>query len=39
MTIILGGVLMIVNSGISRKKQKALAKELMRLVKGEVVEK
>ncbi len=30
---------MVVNSGISRKKQKALAKELMKLVKGEVVEK
>ncbi len=30
---------MIVNSGISRKKQKALARELMKLVKGEVSEK
>lgn len=30
---------MIVNSGINKKRQKAMAKELMKLVKGEVVEK
>jgi len=30
---------MIVNSGINKKRQKVMAKELMKLVKGEVVEK
>lgn len=30
---------MIVNSGISKQKQKVMAKELMKLVKGEVSEK